>query len=127
MTLTSMCSAKHQPAENIIFIGNSGGGKTHLATAIGVEACHQGIESIFINCHELIQKLQSAYEKRTLERVLKRYTNYELLIIDEIGYLPIAKQEARPLFQLIRLRDEVHFTILITNVPFSKWGGISFD
>lgn len=65
-----------------------------MATALGVEACHQGVKAIFINCHELIQKLQSAYEKGTLERFLKRYANYELLIIDEIGYLPIAKQEA---------------------------------
>ena len=109
-----------EKAENIIFIGNSGVGKTHLATALGVEACHQGIKSIFINCHELIQKLQAAYEKGTLERVLKRYANYELLIIDEIGYLPIATQEARLLFQLIRLRREVHSTILTTNTPFSN-------
>ena len=84
-----------------------------MATALGVEACHQGVKAIFINCHELIQKLQSAYEKGTLERILKRYANYELLIIDEIGYRPIAKQEARLLFQLIRLRHEVHSTILM--------------
>lgn len=76
---------------------------------------------------ELIQKLQSAYEKGTLERVLKRYANYELLIIDEIGYLPIAKQEASLLFQLIRLRHEVHSTILTTNIPFSKWGDVFQD
>ena len=116
-----------EKAENIIFIGNSGVGKTHLATALGVEACHQGVKAIFINCHELIQKLQSAYEKGTLERVLKRYANYELLIIDEIGYLPIAKQEASLLFQLIRLRHEVHSTILTTNIPFSKWGDVFQD
>lgn len=75
-----------EKAENIIFIGNSGVEKTHLTTAHGVEACHQGIKSIFINCHELIQKLQAAYEKGTLERVLKRYANYELLIDQTVKY-----------------------------------------
>ncbi|EOT26263.1 IS21-like element helper ATPase IstB [Enterococcus saccharolyticus] len=113
--------------QNILFIGNSGVGKTHLAIAIGVEACRQNVKTLFINCHELIQKLQAAYQKGTLERVLKRYANYHLLIIDEIGYLPIAKQEANLLFQLIRLRYEAHSTIFTTNTPLSMWGEIFQD
>ena len=80
-----------------------------------------------VNCHELIQKLQAAYEKGTLERVLKRYANYELLIIDKIGYMPIAKQENILLFQLIWLRHEVHSTILTTNIPLSKSGDVFQD
>lgn len=64
--------------ENIIFIGNPGVGKSHLATGIGIEACEQGVRTLFINCQELIQKLQTAYEKGTIERVMKRYIHYEL-------------------------------------------------
>lgn len=56
--------------------------------------CEQGIRTLFINCHELLLRLQSAYENCTIERVMKRYANYELLIIDEIVYLPIQRQEA---------------------------------
>ena len=65
---------------------------------------------------------QSTYKKEALEWVLKRYVNYEPLIIDEIGYLPIAKQEASLLFQ-----HEVHSTILMTNIPFTKWGDVIQD
>lgn len=110
--------------ENIIFIGNPGVGKSHLATSIGVAACEQGIRTLFINCHELLLRLQSAYENGTIERVMKRYGNYELLIIDEIGYLPIQRQEADLLFQLINARYERHSTIFTTNSNLSGWGDV---
>lgn len=110
--------------ENIIFIGNPGVGKSHLATGIGIEACQQGVRTLFINCQELLQKLQTAYEKGTIERVMKRYTHYDLLIIDEIGYLPIQKNEAHLLFQLINARYELHSTIFTTNTPLSGWGEV---
>ena len=70
-------------AQMALFICNIHVGKTHLATALCVKACHQGVKDIFINCHDLIQQLKSTYEKGTLERGLKRYANFELLIIDE--------------------------------------------
>jgi len=107
--------------QNIIFIGSPGVGKSHLAIAIGVEACKQGVRTLFINCHDLLQKLQSAYEKGTIESQMKRYANYELLIIDEIGYLPIKKHEADLLFQLINMRYESHSTIFTTNSSLSGW------
>lgn len=110
--------------ENLIFIGNPGVGKSHLATSIGVAACEQGIRTLFINCHELLLRLQSAYENGTIERVMKRYANYELLIIDEIGYLPIQRQEADLLFQLINARYERHSTIFTTNSSLSGWGNV---
>lgn len=110
--------------ENLIFIGNPGVGKSHLATSIGVAACEQGIRTLFINCHELLLRLQSAYENGTIERVMKRYANYELLIIDEIGYLPIQRQEADLLFQLINARYERHSTIFTTNSNLSGWGDV---
>lgn len=110
--------------ENIVFIGSPGVGKSHLATSIGVSACEQGFRTLFINCHELLLRLQSAFENGTLERVMRRYSNYELLIIDEIGYLPIHRQEADLLFQLINSRYERHSTIFTTNSSLSNWGTI---
>ncbi|MFR0544724.1 ATP-binding protein, partial [Limosilactobacillus reuteri] len=85
--------------ENIIFIGSPGVGKTHLSIGLGIEACRQGVRTLFINCHELIFRLKAAQEKQHLERVMRRYERYELLIIDELGYLPISTEEAKLLFQ----------------------------
>lgn len=110
--------------ENIILIGSPGVGKSHLAISIGVSACEQGIRTLFINCHELLVRLQNAYDNGTIERVLRRYANYELLIIDEIGYLPIQKQEANLLFQLINARYERNSTIFTTNSSLSGWGDV---
>ncbi|MFZ1354948.1 MAG: IS21-like element helper ATPase IstB [Enterococcus aquimarinus] len=110
--------------ENLLFIGSPGVGKSHLATSIGICACKQGVRTLFINCHELLLRLQSAYENNTIERVMKRYANYDLLIIDEIGYLPIHRQEADLLFQLINARYERHSTIFTTNSPLSNWSEI---
>ena len=90
--------------ENIIFIGSPGVDKTHLSIGLGIEACRQGVRTLFINCHELILRLKAAQEKQHLERVMRRYERYDLLIIDELGYLPITVDEAKLLFQLINGR-----------------------
>ena len=110
--------------ENIIFIGSPGVGKTHLSIGLGVEACRQGVRTLFINCHELILRLKAAQEKQHLERVMRRYERYDLLIIDELGYLPISTNEAKLLFQLINSRYERKSTIITTNVPLSSWGSL---
>lgn len=110
--------------ENIIFIGSPGVGKTHLSIGLGVEACRQGVRTFFINCHELILRLRKAQEKQHLERVIRRYERYDLLIIDELGYLPISAAEANLLFQLINGRYERNSTIITTNVPLSSWGTV---
>ena len=110
--------------ENIIFIGSPGVGKTHLSIGLGVEACRQGVRTLFIDCHELILRLKAAQEKQHLERVMRRYERYDLLIIDELGYLPISTNEAKLLFQLINSRYERKSTIITTNVPLSSWGSL---
>ena len=76
--------------ENIIFIGSPGAGKTHLSIELVIEACRQVVRTLFINCHELILRLKAAQEKQHLERVMHRYERYDLLIIDELGYLLIS-------------------------------------
>lgn len=108
--------------ENILFIGTSGVGKTHLATSIGIEASSKRISTYFINCHVLINKLTKAFHENRHEAVLKQYYKSQLLIIDEIGYLPIDKIGANLFFQLIAMRYEKKSTIITTNIPLSKWG-----
>lgn len=87
--------------ENLIFIGSPGVSKTHLAISVGIAACQQGMRTLFINCHELLSHLHAAYEKGRLEQSISRYARYDLLIIDELGYLPVDHDEANLLFQLI--------------------------
>lgn len=107
--------------ENLIFIGSPGVGKTHLAVGIGMAACQQGKRTLFINCHELLLRLHLAYEKGTLDRFISRYARYDLLIIDEIGYLPVEHDEANLLFQLINARYERCSTIITSNSELSTW------
>lgn len=114
-------------AENILFYGSSGVGKTHLAIALGVAAARKRQLTYFITCHDLIQKLNKAHSENRLETKLKHFAKHKLLIIDEIGYLPVDKQGANLFFQLIAKRYEKNSTIITTNQPFSKWGEVFSD
>ena len=114
-------------SENILFYGSSGVGKTHLAIALGVAAARKRQLTYFITCHDLIQKLNKAHSENRLEAKLKHFAKHKLLIIDEIGYLPVDKQGANLFFQLIAKRYEKNSTIITTNQPFSKWGEVFSD
>jgi len=107
--------------ENIVFLGPSDVGKTHLATSIGIAAAKKRTSTYFIKCHDLIQNLKRAMLENRLEARLKHYTKYKLLIIDEIGYLPIEPEDAKLFFQLIDMRYEKRSTIFTTNVNFRAW------
>lgn len=113
--------------ENILFVGPSGVGKTHLATSIGITAAKKRYSVYFISCHDLITQLNKAHYENKLETRIKHFCRYELLIVDEIGYLPVDKQGANLFFQLIAKRYEKHSTIITTNQTFNKWGEVFSD
>lgn len=113
--------------ENIVFLGSSGVGKTHLATSIGIAAAKKRTSTYFIKCNDLILNLKKAKLENRLEARLKHYTKYKLLIIDEIGYLPIDEDDAKLFFQLIDMRYENKSTIFTTNANFKSWGDIFQD
>lgn len=113
--------------ENIVFIGNSGVGKTHLAVSLGIEAAKHRNSVYFISCHNLIQKLNKAQKENRLDKQLQHLTQYKVLIIDEIGYLPVDHQGSNLFFQLIARRYMNKSTIVTTNMPFSRWGEVFSD
>lgn len=113
--------------ENVLFLGSSGVGKTHLAIALGIKAAKSRYSTYFISCNDLMMKLNRAQMENRLDAQLRHYLKYKVLIIDEIGYLPFDKQGANLFFQLITKRYEKKSTIITTNKPFSKWGEVFND
>ena len=113
--------------ENIVFLGSSGVGKTHLATAVGIAAAKKRTSTYFIKCHELLQQLKRAKLENRLETRLKHFCKYKLLIIDELGYLPINKEDSNLFFQLIDMRYEKKSTIITTTINVGDWESIFYD
>lgn len=113
--------------ENIVFLGSSGVGKTHLATSIGIAAAKQRYSTYFIKCNDLLQQLKRAKLENRLDARLKHFNKYKLLIIDELGYLPIDVEDSKLFFQLIDMRYENKSTILTTNINFNSWDDIFYD
>ena len=112
---------------NIIFSGKSGTGKTHLATGLCVEACRQGIRSRFISACGLANELIEARKDKDLNRLLNRYSKYDLLLIDELGYVPFSKEGANLLFQVLASRHERKSVIITTNLGFGDWTQVFGD
>ena len=109
---------------NVIFLGTVGLGKTHLATALGYAACLEGHTVLFANAIDVINQLTAAQKKSSLKSELKKYLRPRLLILDEVGYLPIDQHGADLLFQVISQRYERGSIILTTNKPFKQWASI---
>jgi len=107
--------------ENVLLIGNSGTGKTHLATAIALAACHDGRKVRFFGVTSLVTQLLEAREDRKLERMLKQLAGQELLVLDELGYVPFAKAGSELLFEIVSRAYEQQSLIVTTNLPFQQW------
>jgi DNA replication protein DnaC len=106
---------------NVIFLGKSGTGKTHLATALGMAACAQGIRTRFTTGCALANELIEARDERGLKRTINRFFGYGLLIVDELGYVPFSKEGAELLFQVLAERHERKSVIITTNLGFGDW------
>ena len=113
--------------ENILFIGSPGVGKTHLSVSIGIEAAKNRRSTYFVNCSELLMNLKKAKAENRLEQRLKFYGRYKLLIIDEVGFLPMDPESSKLFFQLIAKRYEKRSTIITTNIELSKWAEVFED
>jgi DNA replication protein DnaC len=107
--------------EPMIFLGETGTGKTHLATGLGVAACRQRKRVRFTTAAEMVTELIEARNKLELTRVRNRWTRYDLIIIDELGYVVMPDAAAELLFQVIAGRAERAAVIVTTNLPFSEW------
>jgi DNA replication protein DnaC len=107
--------------ENILFLGNPGTGKTHLATALGHAACAQGKRVRFYSVIDLVNQLLEAREDRVLQRMRKRLDDYHLLVLDEFGYVPFSKAGAELLFDVVSRAYERQSLILTSNLPFEQW------
>ncbi len=108
-------------AEPVILVGEAGTGKTHLATALCVAACRQRRRVRFTTAAGLVNEMVEARQQGQLSRSIGRWSRYELIAIDEVGYVPLAEAGAEMLFQVISERAEKAAVILTTNLPFSEW------
>lgn len=107
--------------ENLLLVGASGVGKTHLAIALGMAACGQGRKVRFFGVTELITKLMEAREEKQLTRLRRQLAQQDLLILDELGYVPTGKVGAELLFDIISTAYERTSLIVTTNLPFEQW------
>jgi len=107
--------------ENILLVGNAGTGKTHLASALGFAACSQGKRVRFMTTTALVTQLLEQRENRTLQRLYRQLQRQDVVILDELGYVPFSKTGAELLFDVVGRAYEQTSLIVTTNLPFEQW------
>ena len=116
-----------QDKQDIILAGNPGTGKTHLSIGLGIKACQEGYHVYFAHVPNLIIELKEAKSERILQRLKSKFRKYDLIILDELGYISFDKEGAELLFNFISDRCEQASTIFTTNLPFDRWNEIFHD
>lgn len=112
---------------NVILVGNPGVGKTHTAIGLGIKACLEGKNVLYITVPNLITELRESMTLNQLTNYKKRFINYDLVILDELGYLTFDKQGSELLFNLLSMRNETKSIIITTNLAFNRWQEIFLD
>jgi len=107
--------------ENALLLGNSGTGKTHIALALGLAACQKGYRVRFTTAAAMVHELIEAKDEKRLLRYQKQMAAYELLIVDELGFVPLSKTGAELLFEVFSQRYERGSTMVTSNLPFQEW------
>jgi DNA replication protein DnaC len=110
--------------ENVIALGNSGTGKTHVALGLGLAACQRGMSVAFTTAAALVHELLEARDEKRLLRLQKQLAGYKLLVIDELGFVPLSKNGAELLFEVFSQRYERGATLVTSNLPFDEWTGV---
>ena len=113
--------------ENILFLGPPGIGKTHLATGLGVKGCESGYKVLFTTLNDMVSVLMASMADNSFPSKLRQYVQPSLLIVDEVGYLPVSKEGANFLFQVVAKRYETGSIILTSNKSFADWGEVLGD
>jgi DNA replication protein DnaC len=107
--------------ECVLALGNSGTGKTHIALSIGLAACQKGYRVRFATAASLVHELMEARDEKRLLRFQKHLASFELLIVDELGFVPLSKTGAEMLFEIFSQRYERSATMVTSNLPFNEW------
>ena len=110
--------------ENVIAVGNSGTGKSHVALGLGLAACQKGLSVGFTTAAAMVHELIEARDEKRLLRLQRQLAGYKLLIIDELGYVPLSQTGAELLFEVFSQRYERGSTIVTSNLPFDEWTGV---
>lgn len=108
--------------EPLVALGDPGTGKTHLLIGLGVAACEEGMRVRYVTCASLVNELAEAADERVLSRVVGRYGRFDLLLVDELGYVHLDPRGAELLFQVLTEREERSSVAVASNAPFSEWG-----